>query len=187
MTLRPSFVGKLALAAVLGGMLSLGCSAGPRPQVQDFDTYQTVRIGQLRYTTPEGYKVVARKQGYAEHATDALPDSRIFVRYDVNPPRDIKVDADAEKRRFLDAVPGSRLTSAQYSELDNRTRIKIMLEGMTRDEKKLAGSLLMVREGDRTATIHIVGPWEHRDDINHAVEGLGESLQFRDLTEQAGK
>ncbi|MBI1293057.1 hypothetical protein GC173_17755 [bacterium] len=172
--------GKFALALILGVTLVAGCSSAPRPVVQDFDTFQVVNIGQLRYTTPDGYHVVRQKAGYAIHEAGQLPGSTIMVKYDVNPPRNLNFDADAEKRQFLDQVPGARLTSAQYSEEGARKRIKIMVEGLTREKEQLRGALLMVREGNRTATVRIIGPWEDRNEINHQIEKLAASFEFGD-------
>ena len=126
-------------------------------------------------------------RGFVEHEIAALPDTTVRVAIDSNPPRSFKFDSDAEKRRFMDEIDNSILRSVQASRqpvkdgpviVSEQRWMKVITEGQRRDGEKMTGVMLIIREGDRTATIKAIGPHENRLEINRAVETLGSNFRF---------
>jgi hypothetical protein len=169
---------QFAAGTILGATLLVGCAGGPRPSVDDFDSYQIVQIGKLRYITPDGIRASDKRRGLVQHDILNHPDVFVKVAFDSNPPRSLRFDADAEKRRFLDQVPNGELTSVQYGEYEGRQHIKIMVRGRQRDGRLVHGNLLLLREGGNTATVRLIGPWEKRDAMNGYIESFSRTMEF---------
>lgn len=166
----------LATAVFAIGLAS-GCGSKVRPEVQDFDSYQVIRMGPVRYITPEGMKVVKEGRDFVIHEDASIPGTTFTVRTETSPPRSLKFDADAEKRMFLSEVDQSRLTSAQYDEDKKRRTVTIFIEGL--DEKTntpLYGMMKVMRDGDDTASIRALGPRDQRHRITPVVERLSRDI-----------
>lgn len=176
MNLRRTMLLAMGLVALV---LASGCGSKVRPEVQDMDTYQVIRMGPVRYITPQGMRVVDKGRNYVVHQDEAIPGTTFTVRTETSPPRSLKFDADAEKRMFLSEVSRSRPTSAQYHEEKDRRTVTVFIEGV--DEKTntpLYGMLKVMREGDNTASIRALGPRDHRHRITPVVERLSRDLKL---------
>jgi hypothetical protein len=194
---------KIALLArhALVGVLLLAASACGRRvaiDVRDYDTYQTITLGSVAYTTVAGVRVTGQERNRVLHAIDSIPQGRFVVEYDVNPPRDFRLDGEAEKRRFLETViPGGTLTSAQYSERTDwkrtaRTeargpesfeqvltqRLKVMARGITDDRQPIGAVVVMSRQQGRTIIIRGAGRLQDIVAINREVERLADAIEW---------
>ncbi len=148
------------------------CGSSNRPIVKDYDTYETVRIGPVYYTLPEEVSVVSTGTGYVDHESSKIKDTIIRVEVDTSPPRSLKFDADAERRRFLSEVPGSYTTSVQHVARDNQDNLKLLVRGRDSDGTMLYGAMSVLRSEGNTAVLKIVGPFSERDEINILAERL---------------
>ncbi|CAN5483635.1 hypothetical protein BH09SUM1_BH09SUM1_29330 [soil metagenome] len=170
---------QIAAAGLLVGALG-ACSTAPKAVVTDYDSFQTVKLGAASYTTPIGFHVIEEGPGYVIHSYDRMPDTYIRTEVNQNPPRSLKFDADAEKRKFMDEVPGAILKSVQYRERDERRRIRVLVDGLTKDNKRLYGSMMMVREEGNSAVIKVVGPYENRAAISRLTDNLASGVVLKD-------
>lgn len=169
------------LLAVAGAIALIGitsCRQAAVPVIEDFDTYQMVTIGPAHYTTPAGVRDTRHGRGFVEHKVEGLDGVTVRVNVDPNPPRDVKFDADAEKRKFLDDLHGSFLRSVQYSEYKGTQKIKIIAHSVDKAGTPLYGTLMMVRAGSNTATIRAVGPRDKQTEMNRLVETLANEMKL---------
>jgi hypothetical protein len=135
-------------------------------------------MGGMRYVTPQGVRATEQHGGEVRHEIASLPGTVVVVRYDSHPPRSLRFDADAEKRRFLDEVPAGELTSVQYHTEGGREHVKVKAKGMEKGGDALFGAMVLVRETNRTATIRLVGPWAQRDAISRITDDMARRVEL---------
>lgn len=166
----------LLLAIAVLGLTA--CSRGPQPVVNNFDTFQTVQLGPISYTAPDGVRVTEKGPGYLVHEIERLPGVVVRVELDASPPRSLKLDADAAKRRFISGIPNGVLRSVQYDKLDQKEIIKVFADGNRETGEKLYGSMMMLRQGNRTARIKVQGPYEDRNQIENIMQRIAMEVKF---------
>lgn len=166
----------MIFAAVV--LFATGCTRGPKPQIKEQDSYQEVTIGPIHYITREGTEVSRKGPGFVEHTTQRLPGVKVRVEYDSNPPVSLKRDADVSERRFLREIANtSWLRSTQYDVVDNKEVVKCFVEGQTKDNRHVYGSMMMMRNADnKTARIIVQGPFELRGDIERIMNRIAENI-----------
>ncbi len=170
----------LCLLAVFAAA-STGCQRPPRATVKDYDTYQLVNLGEVRYTTPEGLRVETRGRGYAVHTVDAHPEIRLRIEVDPNPPRSLRVDAESQQRRFLRDLGIMASTSVQYSSRHDREIVKYITRGRSGDPDSPYGSLMLIRKEGATAVLKVTGPLRLRTEMNTLIERMGRHIEFSRL------
>lgn len=170
------------VAAVAGALLLAGCASAPKAIVQDLDTYQVVDIGDVHYVTPDGITVTDKGRGFATHELRNLPGVKATVAVDANPPRDFRLDGDVEGRRFVRDLPGGQLTSVQFYELEGRQHLKILAKGTQKDGSGLFGTVVMIREGSKTAAVRATGPVGNRAEIDRLAEDISKRIELREKT-----
>lgn len=168
----------LAATVVFAAGLVAGCAKPPMAGSQDFDTYQVVAIGPIEYVTPRGIRVVEEGPGYAVHEIASLPGTRVRVDLKVDPPRSLRIDSDAEMRRFLRELPAASWSSVLYDQISDRELVRVAAKGRTETGEPLFASLSVVREEGQTAVIRIVGPRDQSAQILDLAEDLGRRLEF---------
>lgn len=172
---QKAFAGLFLVMALL---IWSGCSRTPRPVVQNFDSFESIEIGPVRYVTGEGTRVTAKDRGWVQHEVASIPGATFQVQINTDPPRQFRYDADLERRRFQRAVPNGRLTSAQYHSRDGRENMHVNISGLTRQGEQVYGSLKIVRKDGHTAVVSAIGPMEHRDAIARTTAQIARSLEL---------
>lgn len=194
------------LAALLLVAAVSACATRLPIKVHDVDTYHQVHIGSVSYTLGDGYPVIEKGRTMVAHAVEAVPGARLEIEVDPNPPRDFRFDADAEKRKFLRALPNANLTSAQYNEVTDwvrvrsegtelpqgeesfeqktQYRVKINTRARANDGSEMVGVLVVLREMDRTATVRLVGNREDAHTLNRLADKVADEIHWVDSRRQ---
>lgn len=189
-----------SLAAVLVLTVLSGCAGRLNISVQDVDTYHVVKIGAASYIAGDGLAVTDTGRRSVTHEVGHIPGAVLTVSVDPNPPRDFRFDADAEKRKFVKALPRGYLTSAQYAEVDDwvrargaagelprgeeafekkiQERVRVNARGTTPAGEEIAGAMIVLREMGRTATVKVTGPYSEAPKLNILVERIADSVEW---------
>lgn len=191
-----------SLAAVVVLAVLSGCTGRLDIDVHDVDTYHVVKIGPVSYIAGEGLDVTEKGRTSVTHEVARIPGSILTVAVDPSPPRDFRFDADAEKRKFVKALPKGYLTSAQYGEVDDwvrargsagdiprgekafekkvQERVRVNARGTTPEGEELAGVMIVLREAGSTATVKVVGPYRQAPRLNALAESIADSVEWRE-------
>ncbi len=167
----------LALGAAFA--LSAGCSHAPKPDIGDFDTYQVINIGEVKYITPNGLRAVDSGPGYVEHEIEDIPEALLRVEIETEPPRRLGFDADQRTRQFLREVPKSQLTNVQYDRRDGRHYLKMLSKGEAENGLPLYAEMSLIRDDNETILFKIVGPMEDQPEMSRLLERLSEAVVFQ--------
>ncbi len=166
-----------------GLAMLVGCGSSRKTTVLDYDTYQVVEVGAARYVTPAGVTAEKVQQGLVRHHVESLPGTSIEVRIKTDPPRSLKVDGDEERRLYLREIGGNvRTKSIMYHDLAGRRLLRMRIEGIDEDGKRLFGILDVVRESKETAIVRVLGPAELENEIINFVDDFSREISLSDET-----
>lgn len=164
------------LLATLTLALTFGCASGVKPQIriiEEFDPLANVTIGPISYVTPLGVRASVYDRNIAKNDFLAHPDIDTYVGWYQFPPRDLGLDADRLIRQIMTRnLRGGSIRSTQYAMRGTAESIKFRFVGANDDGEPTFGTLILMREGQRTAGIYAIGP----DSKAIVVDQLGEIL-----------
>ena len=173
---------RLAMPAIVLLATALtACSRAPMPSAtvyDEFEPYAVVAIGPVAYTTPHGVTVVGVSRGQVRHSFTANPAIAARVRFDANPPSDLKIDAERLGREFQSTLDGGPVLSTQHAFQGTAEAVKMQVRGADRDGNPTHGTLIVLRKNDKTVAVSATGPTDQSFEVDAAAERLADTISF---------
>ncbi|MDX2175723.1 MAG: hypothetical protein SF028_04565 [Candidatus Sumerlaeia bacterium] len=168
-------------AIVLLASALAACSRAPMPSAtvnDEFDPYAVVALGPVSYTTPHGVRVDRLSRGEVRHSFTANPAIAARVRFDANPPSDLKIDAERLGREFQSTLDGGPVLSTQHAFRGTAETVKMQVRGADSEGAPTHGTLIVLRKDNSTVAVSATGPADQSADVDSAAERLADTISF---------